>query len=105
MGIAQSAVFISLQAVIAEPSHLAPAISFMYLTSTIGLTIGVPLANAVTQTVLRRRLGKRLLVLGLKSEEVRKVSTVSLQKRSPAESLFVIGTYSIRHMYCGERLL
>ncbi|KAK3305409.1 major facilitator superfamily domain-containing protein [Chaetomium strumarium] len=73
MGVAQSAVFISLQAVIAEPSHLAPAISFMYLTGTIGLTIGVPLANAVTQTVLRRRLGKRLLALGLRGQEVRKI--------------------------------
>ncbi|KAK4241185.1 major facilitator superfamily domain-containing protein [Achaetomium macrosporum] len=72
-GIAQSAVFISLQAVIAEPSHLAPAISFMYLTSTIGLTIGVPIANAVTQTVLRQSLGRRLPMLGLKGDEVRKI--------------------------------
>ncbi len=63
-GIAQSAVFISLQAVIQDPSHLAPAISFMYLSSTLAVTLGLPLGNAVMQTVLRRTLRARLLGLG-----------------------------------------
>ncbi|KAK4038051.1 major facilitator superfamily domain-containing protein [Parachaetomium inaequale] len=78
-GTAQSAVFVSLQAVIADPSHLAPAISFMYLTSTVALTIGVPLSNAVMQSVLRRSLAGRLFALGVGGEEVKKIieSTVS----------------------------
>jgi hypothetical protein len=71
-GIAQSAVFISLQAVV-DPAHMAPAISFMYLSVTMSVTIGMPLANAVMQTVLRARLDSRLPALGLTSDEVRKV--------------------------------
>ncbi|KAK3291893.1 major facilitator superfamily domain-containing protein [Chaetomium fimeti] len=78
-GVAQSAVFVSLQAVVADPSHLAPAISFMYLISTVALTIGLPLSNAVMQTVLRRVLRGRLLGLGVGAGEVAKIieSTVS----------------------------
>ncbi|KAH6847089.1 major facilitator superfamily domain-containing protein [Chaetomium sp. MPI-CAGE-AT-0009] len=78
-GVAQSAVFVSLQAVVADPAHLAPAISFMYLTSTVALTIGVPLSNAVMQAVLRRVLRGRLLALGVGGAEVVKIieSTVS----------------------------
>ena len=78
---AQSAVFISLQAVVG-PSHTAPAISFMYLTSTIAVTVGLPAANAVMLTVLRRSLGARLPALGLARDEVRKVRTLSI---SPME--------------------
>ncbi|KAH6623799.1 major facilitator superfamily domain-containing protein [Chaetomium tenue] len=78
-GIAQSAVFVSLQAVVADPAHLAPAISFMYLTSTVALTIGLPLSNAVMQAVLRRVLEGRLLGLGVGRGEVVRIieSTVS----------------------------
>ncbi|AEO60122.1 hypothetical protein MYCTH_2129215 [Thermothelomyces thermophilus ATCC 42464] len=80
-GIAQSAVFVSLQAVIAaqDPSHLAPAISFMYLTTTIAITLGVPLSNAVMQSALRRSLWRRLIALGLDGDEIAKIveNTVS----------------------------
>ncbi|KAK4142884.1 major facilitator superfamily domain-containing protein [Dichotomopilus funicola] len=78
-GVAQSAVFVSLQAVIAHPSHLAPAISFMYLTTTVALTIGLPLSDTVMRGVLRRGLRGRLVGLGLGGEEVGKIieSTVS----------------------------
>ncbi|KAG7284035.1 hypothetical protein NEMBOFW57_010394 [Staphylotrichum longicolle] len=78
-GIAQSAVFISLQAVISDPSHLAPAISFMYLSSTLSLTVGLPLSNSVMQTVLRRTLRARLLDLGMEVGEISKIieNTVS----------------------------
>lgn len=77
-GIAQSAVFISLQAVISDPSHLAPAISFMYLSSTLSLTVGLPLSNSVMQTVLRRTLRARLLDLGMGVGEISKVRALSL---------------------------
>lgn len=77
-GVAQSAVFVSLQAVIAHPSHLAPAISFMYLTTTVALTIGLPLSDAVMRGVLRRVLEGRLIGLGLGVGEVRKVGLLSL---------------------------
>ncbi len=73
-GIAQSAVFISLQAVIQDPSHLAPAISFMYLSSTLAVTLGLPLGNAVMQTVLRRTLRARLLGLGFELGAIAEVS-------------------------------
>ncbi|AEO67840.1 uncharacterized protein THITE_2116958, partial [Thermothielavioides terrestris NRRL 8126] len=77
-GIAQSAVFISLQAVV-DPAHTAPAISFMYLTTTIAVTLGLPVANAVMQAALRRSLGARLPALGLAPDEVRRIieNTVS----------------------------
>ena len=42
----------------------------MYLTSTVALTIGLPLANAVMQAVLRRALRGRLLGLGVGAGEV-----------------------------------
>ena len=77
-GIAQSAVFISLQAVIQDPSHLAPAISFMYLSSTLAVTLGLPLGNAVMQTVLRRTLRARLLGLGFELGAIAEVSVLFL---------------------------
>ncbi|KAL2264168.1 hypothetical protein VTK26DRAFT_1286 [Humicola hyalothermophila] len=82
-GVAQSAVFVSLQAVLAGDDDaarlLAPAISFMYLSSTVAITIGLPLANAVMQTGLRAGLSGRLVRLGLGADEVSKIidSTIS----------------------------
>jgi hypothetical protein len=49
----------------------------MYLTSTVALTIGLPLSNAVMQSVLRRSLAGRLFALGVGREEVAKVRTPS----------------------------
>ncbi|KAL2163608.1 hypothetical protein VTH06DRAFT_5666 [Thermothelomyces fergusii] len=75
-GIAHSAVFVSLQAVIAaaqDPSHLAPAISFMYLTTTVAITLGVPLSNAVMQGALRRSLWRKLLALGVAGTEIAEI--------------------------------
>ncbi|KAK3391496.1 major facilitator superfamily domain-containing protein [Sordaria brevicollis] len=72
MGVASSALFISLQMVI-DPAHMAPAVSFMYLMQTVWMTIGLPAANAIMQTVLRRKLGVRLLELGYDSAEVAKI--------------------------------
>ncbi|KAK3367517.1 major facilitator superfamily-domain-containing protein [Podospora didyma] len=79
MGVAQSAVFISLQAVVAHPSHMAPAIAFMYLSSTVCFTIGLAVVNAVLQSTLRAYLESRLLVLGLSAFEIQRIiaSTIS----------------------------
>ncbi|KAK1753398.1 major facilitator superfamily domain-containing protein [Echria macrotheca] len=68
-GIAQSALFISLQVVI-DPAHLAPAVSFMYLSTTVWMTIGLPVSNAVMGVSLRRTLEARLVGLGLGRPEI-----------------------------------
>ncbi|KAK3484641.1 major facilitator superfamily domain-containing protein [Neurospora hispaniola] len=72
MGVTSSALFISLQVVI-DPAHMAPAVSFMYLMQTVWMTIGLPAANTIMQTVLRRNLEIRLLKLGYDKVEVAKV--------------------------------
>ncbi|KAK3689680.1 major facilitator superfamily domain-containing protein [Podospora appendiculata] len=71
-GIAQSALFISLQVVI-DPAHMAPAISFMYLSTTVFITIGLPLSNAIMHAPLRWGLQSRLLALGLSGAEIQKI--------------------------------
>ncbi|KAL2268224.1 hypothetical protein VTJ83DRAFT_3070 [Remersonia thermophila] len=78
-GVAQSAVFVSLQAAIADPAHLAPAISFMYLSTTLAVTLGLPIVNAVLQSFLEKSLVRRLVALGLGRREIAKVieSTLS----------------------------
>ncbi|KAK0716684.1 major facilitator superfamily domain-containing protein [Apiosordaria backusii] len=71
-GIAQSAVFISLQAVV-DPAHAAPSISFMYLSSTVALTMGLSVSNAVMKAALRRTLFNRLAGLGFGGVEIAKI--------------------------------
>ncbi|EAA30567.2 MFS general substrate transporter [Neurospora crassa] len=77
MGVTNSALFISLQVVI-DPAHMAPAVSFMYLMQTVWMTIGLPAANTIMQTVLRRNLEIRLLKLGYDNVEVAKVCALTL---------------------------
>lgn len=77
MGVTSSALFISLQVVI-DPAHMAPAVSFMYLMQTVWMTIGLPAANTIMQTVLRRNLEIRLLKLGYDNVEVAKVCVLTL---------------------------
>ncbi|KAK3361991.1 major facilitator superfamily domain-containing protein [Lasiosphaeria ovina] len=71
-GIAQSAVFISLQAVV-DPAHMAPAVAFMYLSSTVWFMVGLAATNAVLQTALRRSLLRRLLAIGLDHAAIQKI--------------------------------
>ncbi|KAK0713926.1 major facilitator superfamily domain-containing protein [Lasiosphaeria miniovina] len=71
-GIAQSAVFISLQAVV-DPAHMAPAVAFMYLSSTVWFMVGLAATNAVLQTTLRRSLLRRLLAIGLDHAAIQKI--------------------------------
>jgi MFS family permease len=63
-GIAQSALFISLQAAV-DPSHMAVAASSMYLASSVGFVIGMAANAAVLQEMLSRGLDRRLIALGL----------------------------------------
>ncbi|KAF2805302.1 major facilitator superfamily transporter [Mytilinidion resinicola] len=62
-GLAQSALFISLQAAI-DPAHTAVATSALYLTGTIGMIMGLAGVSATMQETLRRGLDRRLLSLG-----------------------------------------
>ena len=58
-GIAQSAVFISIQVAV-TPDHVASAISALYLATGIGAVVGLACTSAATQEVLRRTLATRL---------------------------------------------
>jgi len=72
-GIAQSGLFIALQAVI-DPAHAAPATAFMYLSTTVCMTIGLPFSNAIMQASLRAGLERRLLGLGFDGVVIQQVS-------------------------------
>jgi hypothetical protein len=63
-GIAQSALFISLQAVV-DKAHIAPAVGVMYLITSVGFIFGLACMSATLQGVLRTGLEDRLLRLGL----------------------------------------
>ncbi|OAA57552.1 multidrug resistance protein [Niveomyces insectorum RCEF 264] len=63
-GIVQSAVFISLQAVV-PAGHLAPAISILYLSGTCASIVGLTCVSTTTQETLKWGLQSRLLGLGL----------------------------------------
>ncbi|OCK82915.1 major facilitator superfamily transporter [Lepidopterella palustris CBS 459.81] len=62
-GIAQSALFISLQAAI-DPAHTAVATSALYLSATVGMIMGLAGVSTTMQEMLRRALDRRLLGLG-----------------------------------------
>ncbi|KAF2021707.1 MFS general substrate transporter, partial [Aaosphaeria arxii CBS 175.79] len=71
-GIAQSALFISLQAAI-DPSHMAVAAASLYLAFSVGAIGGMAGVSAVLQSKLRSGLDKRLDDLGfdaLKRERI-----------------------------------
>lgn len=61
---AQTAVFISLQAAI-NPEHKAAAASGLFLSFPIGMTIGLATASAVMMNTMRTALDQRLVRLGL----------------------------------------
>ncbi|KAF2127802.1 MFS general substrate transporter [Dothidotthia symphoricarpi CBS 119687] len=63
-GIAQSALFISVQAAI-DPTHTAIAASTLYLSSSVGSLAGMAGASAVLQGALRKCLNRRLGELDL----------------------------------------
>lgn len=63
MGVAQSALFISIQAA-TDSEHMATATSTMYLASSMGFTSGMSAVSAVLQQTLRSGLEIRLHELG-----------------------------------------
>lgn len=63
-GIAQSALFISLQAVV-NPEHMAPAVSMMYLSTRVCMMTGLVSSSATMRQFLRIGLKTRLDHLGL----------------------------------------
>ncbi|KAH7136348.1 major facilitator superfamily-domain-containing protein [Dactylonectria macrodidyma] len=79
-GLAQSAVFIALQAAI-DPSDRAVAASGLYLTGTIGCVVGLAASSSSTQVVLRRVVQTKLAQQGMESsaiEEIIKKATESV---------------------------
>ncbi|KAI1313209.1 major facilitator superfamily transporter [Xylaria venustula] len=66
-GMAGSAVFVSIQAVV-EPEHKAVANSGLQLAMPIGMLLGVTAGSAVMLDVLQRVLNDRLLDIGLSPE-------------------------------------
>ena len=87
-GIAQSAVFISLQAAI-SPEHKAAAASGLFLTWPIGMTVGLAAISATMLGVLRKTLDLRLIELGIAApqrDEVRSILLEVLALDSPANN-------------------
>lgn len=74
-GIAQSAVFIGLQAAI-DPAHNAVAITSLYLSTSVGMVAGVVGVSAVLQGMLRNRLESRLDDMGFSEVKKWKVSSI-----------------------------
>ncbi|PSN72115.1 MFS general substrate transporter [Corynespora cassiicola Philippines] len=72
MGVAQSALFISIQAAI-DPSHTAVAASTLYLASSVGMIGGMAGVNAVLQGSLRVALDRGLAGLGISDSKKWKV--------------------------------
>jgi hypothetical protein len=46
----------------------------MYLSTSVGVTLGLPLSGAVLQEVLRGSLRARLVALGVGGDEIKRVS-------------------------------
>lgn len=105
-GIAQSAVFISLQAVI-DPAHIAPAISVLYLSGTVAMIIGLASVSAVMQQTLKVGLSRRLIDLDLDPVQREKVSNNVISEPSsiliPHVKDFIRGYIECRIRLQGQR--
>lgn len=66
-GVAQSAVFVAVQAAV-DKSHLAPAISMLYLAQGLGGVLGLAGTSAAFQAGLRATLESRLIGLHLDAD-------------------------------------
>lgn len=87
-GIAQSAVFISLQAAI-HPQHKAAAASGLFLTWPVGMTLGLAAVSATMLDVLRKTLDARLIQLGIAAAERDVVRLTSRPAAVPHKRLTV----------------
>lgn len=84
---ALSAVFIAVQAAV-DKSHLAPAVSMLYLAQGLGGVVGIAASSAVFQAGLRATLESRLIGLHLDADLRNKVIThTATRASSPAVSL------------------
>ncbi|KAL5628311.1 hypothetical protein BROUX41_003059 [Berkeleyomyces rouxiae] len=97
-GVAQGAVFISLQNVI-DKSHVAPALSTLYLSTTIGPIIGVAASTAIMKTGIKSKLGSSLVNFGYNDTErasiiYRAVSSVDFVAEARGElSRVIVASY------------
>lgn len=82
MGVVQTAVFISVQAVV-SPANKAAATSGMYLSSSLGTILGLACVSAVVTETMKWELNARLLASGF-GEAARKI--VSVPHRVAVES-------------------
>lgn len=71
-GIAQSALFISLQVAV-DPTHMASAVSMMYLSTRVSMMLGLVSTSATMRQFLRIGLDSRLAGLGFDEAEREKV--------------------------------
>ncbi|KAI0968701.1 major facilitator superfamily transporter [Xylaria arbuscula] len=99
-GMAGSAVFVSIQAVV-EPEHKAVANSGMQLAMPIGMLLGVTAGSAVMLDVLQRVLNDRLLRIGLRPENraeiiKKSIANVDYVRQLPASIKdIVVGGYVV----------
>ncbi|KAF2119489.1 major facilitator superfamily transporter [Lophiotrema nucula] len=97
-GVAQSAVFIALQAGI-DPKHTAVAAAALYLSSSVGMVTGMAGVSATLQEMLRRGLVRRIGNFDLSDDKKMKiieraVSDVHyIDHASPTIAKAVIGAY------------
>ncbi|KAF2727601.1 MFS general substrate transporter [Polyplosphaeria fusca] len=97
-GMAQSAVFIALQAAI-DPEHTAVATASLYLSGTVGMIVGMASVSAVLQQFLRTGLERRIGSFGFSEEKTAKiieraVSDVHyIDLAKPRVSQAVVGAY------------
>lgn len=75
-GMAQSALFISIQAAV-DSAHRAVAASTLSLCSTTGMMTGMAAVAAVLQEMVQRTLGRRLLLIGYNEGARRDVRIVA----------------------------
>lgn len=71
----QSAVFIAVH-VATDPEHKGPALSGIWLTITVGVTIGLAAASSVTTEIMKSRLNILLVSMGIDEVARRKVRCI-----------------------------
>lgn len=98
MGVVQSTVFISVQAAV-NPANKAAATSGMYLSSSVGMILGLACVSAVVTETMKWDLNAALLASGVE-EAVRKTivekassSVQYIDKAEPAIAKLIVAAY------------
>ncbi|KAF2186145.1 hypothetical protein K469DRAFT_726244 [Zopfia rhizophila CBS 207.26] len=94
IGIAQSVLFISLQAAI-DSSHTAVATTSLYLSGAVGMLSGMAGVSAVMQEMLRRGLGRRLAEMGFQGIVIEKAVSDAhcIDHAKPDTAAAVVGVH------------